>query len=165
MSNKGPIDEGATIKSAFKSIVKLISARLEHKKSEMTAEEYEQLKNDLLELKGIATNPKGYFTVKDKNGVFTDLGKFLDLSILSAQYSPANIQGTRLLDSLMLCASDYYQAPSWDTFTKDERLNHIYELNKKIIVENKKNIFARAIASFMPATHFVVRKVKKGKTR
>ena len=164
MANKGPIDENATIKAAFKSVVKLISARLEREKGKRTVEEYEGLKNDLLELKGIATNPKGYFSFKDKNDVFKDLGKMLELSILSAYYSPAHIQGTRLLDSLMLCASDYYQAPKWDTFTKNERLKQIMSLNKTITLKNK-NAFAAAIASFLPAQNFAVRKVETSKTR
>ena len=106
MANKGPIDENATIKAAFKSVVKLISARLEREKKTMSSEEYETRLNDLSELRGISENPKAFFTIKDKNGVYKNLGKFLELSILSAYYSPANIQGTRLLDSLMLCASD-----------------------------------------------------------
>ena len=92
MANKGPIDENATIKAAFKSVVKLISARLEREKGKRTVEEYESLKNDLLELKGIATNPKGYFSFKDKNDVFKELGKMLELSILSAYYSAQSRQ-------------------------------------------------------------------------
>ena len=164
MANKGPIDENATIKAAFKSVVKLISARLEREKKTMSSEEYETRLNDLSELRGISENPKAFFTIKDKNGVYKNLGKFLELSILSAYYSPANIQGTRLLDSLMLCASDYYQAPKWDTFTKDERLNQIISLNKTITLKNK-NAFAAAIALFAPAKKFAVHKGEKSKTK
>ncbi|MBR4475118.1 MAG: hypothetical protein IKP05_00340 [Alphaproteobacteria bacterium] len=164
MANKGPIDANATIKSTFKSVVKLISARLEYEKKKITEEEYEKRRNDLSELRGISENPKAFFTVKDKNDVYNVLGKFLDLSILSSYYSPANIQGTRLLDSLMLCASDYYQAPEWDTYTKNERLNQIISLNKMITLKNK-SAFAAAIAWFKPATRFAVRKGEKGKSR
>lgn len=153
---KQPIDIDATIKSAFKSIIKIIEAKIEREKGKKTKQEYAKLKRDLDMLHEVGTNPADFFKRNSgPNDKYTLMNKLLDISVLSAHYSPQHIQGTRLLDSLILCTADYYQDKVQRYDTKD----NILELNKIIQLESATGL-VRALGAFRsiaPAEHFAVR--------
>ena len=161
---KEPINIDATIKSAFNSVIKIITNKLERTKSHRTIEEYENLKNDIDYLRGIATNPAGFFRAKkEPNDIYKELGKLLDLSILEGHYSPQPVIGTRVLDSLMLYSAAYYNAEKWNDYKRKESIEQIVKLNKFVKLKSAAGM-TRALGVFRvfaPAEHFAVRENQK----
>lgn len=165
MSNKGPVDMDATIKQAFGLIVKMAENKLENTKSSKSVEEYDSLKNDIDYLRGIATNPKGFFKVKKSpNDIYAEFGKFLDLNIMLGHYAPQNLEGTWLLDSLLLYSAKYYNAEDWNNFAREESKDAIFQLNKMFKLING-NLIARIFGTFASAERYAVRKGEKSKSR
>ena len=160
-----PISIDATIKLAFRSVIKIIENKLERTKSQRTSEEYANLKNDVGYLRGIASNPEAFFNnKKESSDIFTELGKLLDISILSG-YSLQYFKGTRLLDSLMLYANEYYNAEEWNTAVRNESMKNILALNKIIQLKSATGL-VRAVGLFRslaPAENFAMREEENQK--
>ena len=149
-------DLNATIKSAFDSVVKIISHKMEQKKPKKTSsniarEDYAVLEQGLKKLRGIAKNPEDYFVNKYQDNIFADL---LEVSRLTG------VRFDRLLDSLMLLSVRYYRGKAAD---KKKLESEIKKLNKRIQLKSATGV-VRAMGVFRslaPAEHFVVHENEK----
>jgi hypothetical protein len=157
---KQPIDIDATIKSAFNAMIKIISNKIEKTKDKKTKQEYAKLQRDMDLLREVASNPRRFFQINDgPNDKYTLMDNLLDISVLSVYYSPQQLQGTRLLDSLILYTADYYQ----DKVQKYDTKDCILELNKIIQLKSATGVVRalEAFRSIAPAERFAVHENEK----
>ena len=144
----------ATIKSAFDSIVKIVSRKMEQKKPKESApdyilEDYGVLEHGLRKLQGIAKNPADYFENKYKDSV---LGDLLEVSRLTGA------RFDRLLDSLILLSLRYYRAKTAD---KKKLEKDIEKLNKKIQLRAATGLVLTLGMALTPASKLVIKENQK----